>query len=120
MKSLFYFLFTGMFAVALFLGACQKVVYPPIEVPIEVSYSADVQPIFSVKCIDCHKGSLSPDLRPDVSHEELTNGKKVYVDTINPPNSLLMQKLYGSHDARATESEKQTILVWIEGGALNN
>ena len=118
MKNILNFMFTGMFLTALLLSSCEKVVYPPIEAPTDVSYSADIQPIFDAKCISCHAGSLSPDLTPEVSYEELMNGG--YVDTINPPNSLLMQQLYGSHDARATETEKQSILVWIEGGALNN
>jgi hypothetical protein len=119
MKNLLYFLLSGMFAAALLLGSCQKVVYPPIEVPTDVSYSADIQPIWDAKCVSCHGGGISPDLRPDVSYAELVNGG--YVDTGNPEESSLMQKLYsGSHDARASEEEKQTILAWITEGALNN
>ncbi|GAJ14748.1 unnamed protein product, partial [marine sediment metagenome] len=58
------------------------------------------------------------DLRPENSYASLINGG--YVDTDNPEDSELIKKLYGSHDARATETEKQVILLWIEEGAKNN
>ena len=120
MKKLFYFLFTGMFAAILFFGSCEKVVYPEIEVADTVSYSVDIQPIWDVKCVECHDGGFPPpDFRPEYSYESLIDGE--YIDTLNPANSPLMIKLYTSpHDARATELEKQTILVWIEQGALDN
>jgi len=121
MKNILIFLLTGMFLTALLLSSCEKVVYPPIEKPENVSYSEEVQAIWNKNCTssNCHGGGHSLDLRPDVSYEELMNGG--YVDTINPPNSILMQKLYGSsHNDNATETEKQTILSWIEDGALDN
>jgi len=31
-----------------------------------------------------------------------------------------MKKLYGTHDGRATETEKQLTLLWIEDGAKDN
>ena len=118
MKNILKFLFTGMCMATLLLSSCEKVVYPPIEKPEGVSYSADVQTIWDAKCVSCHGGGISPDLRAEVSYGELIN--EGYVDTDNPSESKLMQKLYGSHDARATETEKQTILAWIEEGAMNN
>ncbi len=117
-KNLFYFLCTGMIAAVLILSSCEKVVYPPIDRPVDVSYKSDVQPIWDAKCVSCHGGGLSPTLTPEVSYNELINGG--YVNTDNPEDSELMQKLYGSHDARASEAEKQTTLVWIEEGAKNN
>ena len=111
MKKLFYFLFTGFFTAILFFGSCEKVVYPPIEKPKDVSYAQQVQPIWDAKCVSCHGGGTSPNLKPDVSHGQLI---------ATPAESKLMQKLYGSHDARASEMEKQTILAWIEEGAKNN
>jgi hypothetical protein len=120
MKKLFYFLVSGIFAAILLFGSCEKVVYPPIEVPDTVSYSVDIQPIWDTKCVECHDGGFPPpDFRPDKSYESLMEGD--YVDTLNPAESTLMIKLNTSpHDARATEAEKQTILVWIEQGALDN
>ncbi|HEC44203.1 MAG TPA: hypothetical protein ENI20_15380 [Bacteroides sp.] len=119
MKKLVYFLFSGMFAAILFFGSCEKVVYPPIEIPDSVNYKADIQPIWDKNCLDCHSTGLPPTLTADVSHSQLINGG--YVNTDIPMESELMIKLYTSpHDARATEAEKQSILVWIEEGALDN
>ena len=102
----------------LLFSACEKVVYPPPEVPEQVSFAQDIQPIFSNKCITCHNGSRNPDLRPDHSYTSLTDGG--YVNTDAPEDSKLIKKLYGTHDSRATEAEKQKILVWITDGALDN
>ena len=117
-KTLLYFLCSGMIAAVLVLSSCEKVVYPPIDRPVDVSYKSDVQSIWDGKCVSCHGGGISPNLSPNVSYAELVNGG--YVDTDNPEESKLMEKLYGSHDARASEAEKLTILVWIEEGAKNN
>ena len=108
----------GILAAILVISACEKVVYPPPEIPDQVSYSADIQPIWDNKCVNCHAGSRPPDLRPENSYASLINGG--YVDTDNPEESELMKTLYGTHDSRATEAEKQLILVWIEEGAKNN
>ncbi len=118
MKRLFYLLFAAVLTGILLFGSCEKVVYPIPELPDTVSYSLDIQPIFDNKCVSCHSGSRDPDLRPENSYASLINGG--YVDTDNPEDSELIKKLYGSHDARATETEKQLILLWIEEGAKNN
>jgi hypothetical protein len=120
MKRLFYLLFAGTLAGILLFGSCEKVVYPPIEIeiPDSVSYSLDIQPIWDDKCVNCHGGSRDPDLRQENSYDALTNGG--YINTSEPEESELMKKLYGSHDSRALEAEKQLILLWIEEGAKNN
>jgi hypothetical protein len=118
MKRLFYLIFAAVLTGILLFGSCEKVVYPIPELPDTVSYSLDIQPIWDNKCVSCHSGSRDPDLRPDNSYASLINGG--YVDTDNPEDSELIKKLYGSHDARATETEKQVILLWIEEGAKNN
>jgi len=118
MKRLFYLIFAAVLTGILLFGSCEKVVYPIPELPDTVSYSLDIQPIWDNKCVSCHSGSRDPDLRPENSHASLINGS--YVDTDNPEDSELIKKLYGSHDSRATETEKQLILLWIEEGAKNN
>lgn len=118
MKRLFYLLFAAVLTGILLFGSCEKVVYPIPELPDTVSYSLDIQPIWDNKCVSCHSGSRDPDLRPENSYASLINGG--YVDTDNPEDSELIKKLYGSHDSRATETEKQVILLWIEEGAKNN
>ena len=118
MKRLFYLLFAAVLTGILLFGSCEKVVYPIPELPDSVSYTLDIQPIWDNNCVSCHSGSRDPDLRPENSYASLINGG--YVDTDNPEESILIKKLYGSHDARATETEKQLILLWIEEGAKNN
>jgi hypothetical protein len=121
MKRLIYLLFAGILAGVLLFGSCEKVVYPPFEIePPEdsVSYSLDLQPIWDSKCVSCHNGQRDPDLRPEQSYDELITGG--YINTNEPSESELMKKLYGSHDSRATEAEKQLILFWIDDGAKNN
>jgi hypothetical protein len=118
MKNFLYFLLSGMFAAAIFLGSCEKVVYPPVEIPDSVSYKTDIQPIWDAKCLNCHGGKYSPDLREEVSYGELIDGG--YINTENPGESKLIKKFEGTHKGRVTEAEKASILVWIEQGAKNN
>ena len=109
-----------MLAGILLFGSCEKVVYPPvvIELPDTVSYSLDIQPIWADNCVNCHNGGRDPDLRPENSYLSLTSGG--YINVNDPAESELMKKLYGSHDSRAKEAEKQLIQLWIEEGAKNN
>jgi hypothetical protein len=104
------------------LAACTKYEIPkppcPEDLPTNVSYSADVQPIFDANCVVCHSGGQSPDLRPAWSYDELIDGG--YVDTDFPCSSELYQKLIGSHDGRATDEEELIILGWMDEGAEDN
>ena len=120
MKKLFYLIFSAVLTGILLFGSCEKVVYPTvvIELPDSVSYSLDIQPIWDNKCVTCHDGGRDPDLKPENSYVSLISGG--YVNIVEPEESKLMKKLYGSHDSRATETEKQLILLWIEEGAKNN
>jgi len=120
MKSLLYIIFAGMLAGILLFGSCEKVVFPPVEIelPDTVSYSLDIQPVWDNKCVSCHNGGRDPDLRPENSYVSLMSGGYINID--EPEESELMKKLYGSHDSRATEGEKQLILAWIDEGAKNN
>ncbi len=104
------------------LSACTKYEIPapecPEDLPTNVSYSSDVQPIFDQNCIMCHSGGQSPDLRPAWSYDELIDGG--YVDIDFPCSSELYLTLIGSHDGRATDEEELIILGWIEEGAEDN
>lgn len=101
-----------------FLCSCEKYIIPAPDVPTDVSFSADVQPIFNAKCVNCHGGNRAPDLRPNNSYNALVKGD--YVNTDDPEASELYQVLLGSHNSRATPDEKATILGWIYEGAENN
>jgi hypothetical protein len=120
MRQIFQVLLGGVILFIMFFSSCEKVVYPPPVIPDTLSYSLDIQPIWDVKCIDCHNDPSvrDPDLRPDFSYDALISGE--YVDTVDAANSKLMKKLYGSHNSRATEAEKQLVLKWINEGAKDN
>ncbi|MFC2116493.1 hypothetical protein ACFLTU_08450 [Bacteroidota bacterium] len=120
MKRKFPMLFSGIISLIMVFSACEKVVFPPPDnsFPDNISYSNTIQPIWDSKCVSCHGGSKAPDLRPNDSHGALTGGG--YINTSDPAESDLMLKLYGSHDSRATQSEKTLILGWITQGAKDN
>ena len=104
------------------LSACQydEVLPTEVELPDDpVSYELDIQPIFDGACIQCHGGSISPDLRSGSSFNALTSGN--YIDTNAPENSTLYQllnNLGSSHEGRANPTERALILKWIEEGAI--
>ena len=97
--------------------------YNPLEVPDNVSFDADIIPIFELSCNDagCHNGSIKPDLRRDVAYVNLIKGG--YVTDVNvAENNILYQKIDngGSMYSFATDLDRAYIKKWIEEGALNN
>jgi len=122
-KRIIPIIFTGIIVGIMLFSACEKVVFPPVEIiipdttdSVTVSYLLDIQPIWDDKCVNCH--GRDPDLHPDVSYDALISGG--YINTEDPASSELITKLYGTHDSRATEEEKQLILLWIAKGAEDN
>ena len=103
---------------AISLFSCEKYIIPTPEIPEGILYSTQIQPIFDNGCVSCHSGGIDPDLRPEESYDALIDDG--YVNTDDPEASELYTKLRGTHDSRATEEEKLTILQWITEGALNN
>ena len=114
------FVLTG--ALVLILSACTKYQIPkpecPEDLPTNVSFSGDIQPIFNANCIVCHSGGQAPDLSEGWAYDELTEGG--YVDTDFPCESKIYQVFSGSHGGRANDDEVLTILGWITEGAQNN
>ena len=100
------------------LFACEKYIIPTPEIPEGISYATQIQPIFDNSCVGCHPSIYEPDLTAEESYDELIDGG--YVDTDDPESSELYTKLRESHNSRATEAEKLTILQWITEGAQNN
>lgn len=97
--------------------------YDPLVVPDNLSFEADIVPIFETKCnsAGCHNGSIAPDLRADNAFKGLTKGNYVNDDG-NADNDLLYQKIDkgGSMEVYATDLERAFIKKWIEEGAQNN
>ena len=100
--------------------SCEKYTFTPpaVDPNKEWSLKDDIQPIFDAKCISCHGGSKSPDLRSGKSWNALTTGGYV---NLPAETSRLYTKITGSsHTAKTSDVEKQEIFYWIEQGSKNN
>ena len=120
-----YKFFAGFAVVCLFafFSSCEwEKVEPldPTDLPDIVSLSEHIQPVFDANCIQCHGGSTTPDLRIENAYFDLINGN--YIDTDNPENSYLYQKISGNGSMAlyANDYERALILKWIEQGAEEN
>jgi hypothetical protein len=97
-------------------------VTPPNPDGEPVKYSTQVQPIFTAKCIECHKpGGTAPDLTSGnsynqvvPSHVNLTKPEEsdVYVFP-SPTTAVHTWKKYSANEANL-------VLTWIKEGAKNN
>lgn len=121
----------SLFVVPLFvLNACFYDQVIPVEQPVEdvgdVTYAADIIPIFNASCntSGCHSaGGQNPNLTAQSAYTSLTNGG--YINTTDPESSelyLWMRGVKGTpmpvSGSDATYNAK--VLKWIELGALNN
>jgi hypothetical protein len=100
--------------------SCEKYswVIETVDPVVPVLFQTEVQPIFTEKCITCHKGTRNPDLRDGFSYASLTVGGYVLLPA--ETSRLYKQLTSSSHTAFTLSTEKQTILIWIEQGAKNN
>jgi hypothetical protein len=96
----------------------------PIEANID--FEDDIISIFDASCnmTGCHNsGGITPDLTPANAYNSLiSNG---YIDIDNPVNSELYLWVSGQKSTPMPVSGvdpviRNTILAWIEQGALNN
>ncbi|WP_321375186.1 hypothetical protein [uncultured Draconibacterium sp.] len=86
----------------------------------EVSFSSEIVPIFSSKCVSCHStGNQAPDLTPENAYSSLNTSR--YINTSDPASSLIYTKPSptGSH-VKYSEAEAALVLTWITQGAQNN
>lgn len=94
---------------------------PEVPIPTEISYSADVQPIFTSNCANCHKpGGATPDLTAANSYNSLTS--EGLINTTNPSTSKIYTVMItgGSMASYCTSNDAAMVLAWIEQGAKNN
>ena len=82
-----------------------------------VSFSSDIQPIFTSKCVSCHSdGGIAPfSLEAGKSYESIDS--EGLIDTANPGNS----KLLSSHvTEKITANQAEQLLYWIQQGGAND
>jgi hypothetical protein len=119
-----------MLALGLMATSCYYDELPADKVgtlPEVVSYSKDIQPLWSEDCISCHKtgAPIAPDLTVGNSYVALTANNK-YVVPGNAANSILYKALLGQGaplmppSGETTATEIALVEKWINDGALNN
>ena len=99
------------------------------NIPDNVSFNLDIQPIFTSTCSDlgCHSGG-APEANLNLestAYEDLTKPGTGYIDTIAPTHSILYSQLSSQTlpmppDGKLDPCKISLILKWIEQGAKNN
>lgn len=85
----------------------------------EVSFSTEIVPIFTSKCVRCHTtGKQNPDLTADNAYSSINSTR--YINTGTPESSLIYKKPTGNHSATYSDAEAAKVLLWINQGAKNN
>lgn len=117
----------SLIVLAIIMSSCtynwiveEQVIDPGDPDAPEVSFSAEITPIFASKCTGCHNtGGQNPDLTPANAYNSLNSSR--YVNTSAPETSLIYTKPSpsGSH-IKYSEAEAALVLTWITQGAQNN
>ena len=115
------FLLFSIAATLIYFTSCEKYSYiiEPVVPPEDpVFYNLDIQPVFDAKCVRCHAGALSPDLRPDNSYKALSEGGYI---TLPAEGCKLYDYVINktSHASYTSQEEKGTIYAWLLQGAEN-
>lgn len=126
-----YIPFILLAVLGLLINACyydEELVLPQDNEPIteEVSFSADIQPLFDQSCVQCHGGNLNiaPILESDVAYDNLIN--EGYVIPLDGEASILYRSLIGDGVALMPPSAPwnsqriNTVKAWIDQGAEDN
>ncbi len=109
------------------LGSCYRDVIAPSVAqqsapPQFVSFSHDLQSIFSANCAlsGCHvSGSQNPNLSAGSAYQSLTSGG--FINTVVPTQSIIYQEINGQMMVHIpAASDRQKIYDWIRNGAPNN
>jgi hypothetical protein len=101
-------------------SSCEKYSFnpPAVDPATTWHFKADIQPIFSAKCVQCHGGVQNPNLSAGKSYEALTKGG--FVNLPGVTSRLYLQMNSSSHLPRSTETDRLKVLYWIDQGAQNN
>jgi hypothetical protein len=107
---------------AVFTGftSCEKYTFlpPAVDPNYAWSFAADIQPMFTAKCVTCHGGVTSPNLTEGKSYNALTKGG--YVNAPAETSRLYAKMNSSEHLPRSTEADRLKVLYWIQQGTLNN
>lgn len=124
-------IFLIMVLFAIFISSCKYNFIVPIEeeVPVDtipgdqpVSFATQIQPIFTNKCVSCHKsGGTAPNLAAGSSYNQvvpaLVNlGKPEESDIYTFPAPTTSKHSWKKYNS----SEANLVLTWIKEGAKNN
>jgi len=96
----------------------------PATAPI--SFAGDVMPIFESRCINCHGGDQTREGLDMKTYESLMAGSEngPVVAPGDSNNSKLVELLLNGkmpkRGPKLTPAETQTIVDWVDAGALNN
>lgn len=129
MKSLKYLFAIAL--IALCLAGCKYDFIVPEEVPVidpddpdaeQISFSADIIPIFESSCVSCHEsGGQLPDLSAANAFSSLNSTR--YINSSTPEESLIYTRPNpdntDSHP-KYTATQAALVLGWIQQGAKNN
>lgn len=117
----------SVFAAGIFTSCYKDVTVPQAapEVTKDVSFSADVLPIFTSNCASCHSaGGQAPELTEANAYSSVTDGD--YLDLTTPTNSELYMRMAGLGSegvmppSGPNPANAATVLAWIKQGAKNN
>lgn len=118
-------LFCALCFSVFFINSCEWVtiepIVPDLPPPDEViSFSAEIQPIFTSKCVGCHPPTKGLDLTDGNAYNSINNEN--YINSTTPSESLIYKKPdpNGTHSAKYSITESALVLRWIEEGSQNN
>lgn len=126
-----YIPFILLAALGLMINACfydEVIELPQDNEPIteDVSFLAEVQPLFDQSCVQCHGGNLNiaPVLESGVAYDNLIDDG--YVIPLDSEASILYRSLIGDGvelmppSAQWDNQKINTVKAWIDQGANDN
>ena len=86
----------------------------------DISFSKNVQPIFTTNCVACHDGGIPPDLTAGKSYTAIV---PAYVTAGDASSSDLYESLVSGYmppDGKLSDEDINIVKNWINQGAKNN
>jgi len=127
MKKQYYILTFVFLLFMIGLSSCKydNVIEPAPPSPTDtVSFSQQIQPIFTSNCISCHKtGAQAPDLTAGNAYTDIMNMN--LVNTTSPESSTIYWHPSPDNPTahaweKYTANQAALVLIWIQQGAKDN